>query len=158
MAKWQSKRDALMLSTKHDLKIVATGKRNRLNKVVMKPEIIICYNKEKQGIDILDQMASYFTPLRKTIRWYHKVAFEFMLSAAVVNALIVCQEITGNNVKIRKFRHDLIYALADVGEPGSARPSCALRTRPSTAPIHRPEEYEERDNRNRRKRRRCSKC
>ena len=103
MAKWQSKRDVLMLSTKHDLKIVATGKRNRINEVVMKPEIIICYNKGKQGIDISDQMASYFTPLRRTIRWYHKVAFEFMLNTTVVNALIIYQEITGNNVKIGQF-------------------------------------------------------
>ena len=51
-----------MFSTKHDLKIAATGKRNRLNEAVMKPEIIICYNKEKQGIDISDQMVSYFSP------------------------------------------------------------------------------------------------
>ena len=69
----------------------------------MKPEIIICYNKGKQGIDVSDQMASCFSPLRKTIRWYHKVAFEFMLNTAVVNALIVCQEIIGNNVKIGQF-------------------------------------------------------
>ena len=72
-----------MLSTKHDLEIVATGKKNKLNEDIMKPEIIIFYNKAKQGIDISDQMASYFTPLRKTLRWYHKIAFEYLLNTAV---------------------------------------------------------------------------
>ena len=82
----------------------AIGKRNRLNEAVMKPKIIICYNKGKQGIDISDQMASYFTPLRKIIRgYYHKVAFEFLLNTVVVNALTVYQEITGNNVKMSNF-------------------------------------------------------
>ena len=92
VAKWRSKREVLMLSTKHDLKMVDTGRKNRCNEKVMKPEIIMCYNKGKQGIDISDQMASYFTPLRKTVRWYHKIGFEFLLNTAVVNALIICNE------------------------------------------------------------------
>ena len=88
VAKWKSKREVLMLSTKRDLEMVDTGRKNRCNVAVMKPEIVMSYNKGKQGIDISDQMASYFTPLRKTIRWYHKIGFEFLLNTAVVNALI----------------------------------------------------------------------
>lgn len=42
------------------------------------------YNKNKQGIDVSDQMNSYFTPLRKSIRWYHKVAFQLLLGTSVV--------------------------------------------------------------------------
>ena len=87
VAKWRSKCEVLMLSTKHDLKMVDTGRKNRCNEKVMKPEIIMCYNKGKQGIDISDQIASYFTPLRKTVRWYHKIGFEFLLNTAVVNYL-----------------------------------------------------------------------
>ena len=96
VAKWKSKREVLMLSTKHDLEMVDTGRKNRCNEAVMKPEIVMSYNKGKQGIDILDQMSSYFTPLRKTIRWYHKIGFEFLLNTAVVNALIIYNEIRGN--------------------------------------------------------------
>ena len=73
--------------------MIDTGRKNRQNEKVMKPEIIMNYNKRKQGIDIFDQMASYFTPLRKTIRWYHKIGFEFLLNTAVVNALIIFNEI-----------------------------------------------------------------
>ena len=96
VAKWKSKREVLMLSTKHDLEMVDTGRKNRCNEAVMKPEIVMSCNKGKQGIDILDQMSSYFTPLRKTIRWYHKIGFEFLLNTAVVNALIIYNEIRGN--------------------------------------------------------------
>ena len=161
VAKWRSKRDVLMLSTKHDLEIVATGKKNKLNEDIMKPEIIISYNKAKQGIDISDQMASYFTPLRKTLRWYHKIAFEYLLNTAVINALIIYQEIKGHNVKIAQFRHDLIYSLANVDEAETRRLAPAISTRPVRPPnvsVHRLEESMERNNRNRRKRKRCCKC
>ena len=156
VAKWRSKREVLMLSTKHDLKSISTGKQNKFHEEIFKPEIIICYNKGKQGIDISDQMASYFTPLRKTIRWYHKIAFEFMLNTAVVNSLIIYQEISGKKIKIGQFRHNLICDIANVDEPQiSSNPP---RKRPSSVPVHKLEEYTERDKRNRRIRRRCSKC
>ncbi|XP_055918321.1 piggyBac transposable element-derived protein 4-like [Eupeodes corollae] len=77
IAKWKDKRDVLMLSTKHGLEEVGTGKRNRDGQEIKKLRMIVDYNHAKQGIDISDQMACYFTPLRKTIRWYHKIAFEF---------------------------------------------------------------------------------
>ena len=43
-----------------------------------------------------------------------------MLNTTVVNARIVYHEITRNKVKISQFQHNLIYALADAGEPGMA--------------------------------------
>ena len=87
-----------------------------------KPEIIMSHNKAKQGIDVSDQMASYFTPLRKIIRWYHKTGFEFLLKTAVVNAVIIFQELRGK-IHCANFRHDLIYALADMVPPTRGRPS-----------------------------------
>ncbi|KAF0750273.1 piggyBac transposable element-derived protein 4-like [Aphis craccivora] len=54
---------------------VVAREKNRKGEPIKKPESIIFYNKHKQGIDVSDQMTSYFSPLRKTIRWYHKVAF-----------------------------------------------------------------------------------
>lgn len=41
----------------------------------------------KQGVDVTDQMSSYFSPLRKSLFWYNKIVFELLLGAAVVNAL-----------------------------------------------------------------------
>jgi len=164
VAKWKSRRDVLMLSTKHDIGIVDTGRKNRLNEEVMKPEIICCYNQGKQGIDVSDQMASYFTPLRKTIRWYHKVGFEYLLNTAVINALIIYEEIRDEgHVQVAKFRHDLIYALAAM-TPFNPRISIQRR-RPAPAPAaaataasHHLEKYTERNSQNRLKRSRCTQC
>ena len=54
-----------MLTTNHDLNVVNSGRKNRRNEEVMRPEIIVSCNEGKQRVDISDQMASYFTPLRK---------------------------------------------------------------------------------------------
>ena len=140
VAKWRSKREVLLISTKHDINMVDTGRKNRQNEKVMKPEIIINYNKGKQGINISDQIASYFTPLRKTIRWYHKIGFEFLLNTAVVNALIIFNEIrSAQKTQIFKFSHDLIYSLAGMTDQSSklipvptSRCSLAASTAPST--------------------------
>ena len=159
IAKWKSRRDVIMLSTQHDLSMIGTGKKNRQNEEMKKPEIIMSYNKAKQGIDVSDQMASYFTPLRKTIRWYHKIGFEFLLNTAVVNAVIIFQELRGK-IHIANFRHDLIYALADMVPPTRGRPSQRIdRARASRrSASHHLEKFTERDSTNRLKRKRCSSC
>ena len=39
-------------------------------KVMFKPNILSDYNKGMAGIDRSNQMLSYYSALRKTIRWY----------------------------------------------------------------------------------------
>lgn len=65
--KWVDKRPVLMISSfpNHTDTIVRTGKQNR-NELI-KPPAIIAYNRAKKGVDISDQMSSYYTCLRKTI-------------------------------------------------------------------------------------------
>lgn len=58
-----------------------------------------------------DQMTSYFTPLRKTNRWYHKVVFQLLLGTAVVNSKIIYKELTGCNIQISNFRQQFIEEL-----------------------------------------------
>ena len=70
MLKWKDMRDVLVLSTKHFVRFVEITKRG---KVVKKPHIILEYNKAKGGVDLADQLASYSTPLRKSIRWYKRL-------------------------------------------------------------------------------------
>lgn len=53
-------------------------------------------------------MSSYFIPLRKTIRWYHKLAFQLLLGTAVTNALVLYNEVTRKQVPISEFRQELI--------------------------------------------------
>ena len=48
--------------------------RNSNGKVTMKPNIVRDYNAGMSGVDRFDQMLSYYSALRKTIRWPKKVA------------------------------------------------------------------------------------
>jgi len=51
-----------------------TEKKTRNHEDIFKLDVILFYNAGKAGIDLSDQLASYCTPMRKSIRWYHKVA------------------------------------------------------------------------------------
>lgn len=146
---WKDKRDVRFLSTKHWIEILNTGRKNRKGEDIKKPEAVIFYNKNKQGIDISDQMSSYFTPLRKTIRWYHKIAFQLLLGTAVVNSLILYKEITRKNIQISEFRQSIIEELGQFTNIYS--PS-------SHSKKHTLVNGRELNNDNRKKRRRCSKC
>ena len=115
--------------------------------------MIIDYNSAKQGIDLSDQMASYFAPLRKTIRWYHKIAFEFLLSTAVVNSLVLYKQIKPYTkiVDIRKFISECLCESPIIQDDGGAQ-------RPEPSKTHFLRTYETRDNRNRIIRKRCTEC
>lgn len=77
--------------------------KNRKGEEIQKSEAVIFYNKNKQVIDISDQITSYYTPLWKTIRWYHKLDSHLLLGTAVVNSLILYKEVTGKNIQISEF-------------------------------------------------------
>ncbi|CAH2002165.1 unnamed protein product [Acanthoscelides obtectus] len=114
IGKWKDKRDVPFLSTKHTLDIKATGKKNRKGEEVKKPSAILEYNAGKDGIDVSDQMASYFSPLRKTIRWYHKLMFEILLNTAVINSLNIYKHFKKQNIQVGAFREMLIESLTQV--------------------------------------------
>ncbi|KAJ8969806.1 hypothetical protein NQ314_001563 [Rhamnusium bicolor] len=67
--KWKDQRDVYILSTCHDDKMEVCGKkRNGDDK--LKPSAVVQYNMDKQGVDISDQLSSYYTSLRKSLTWY----------------------------------------------------------------------------------------
>ncbi|KAL6416736.1 hypothetical protein ACFW04_013189 [Cataglyphis niger] len=86
LMKWKDKRDVLMLSTKHSVETVTVRKHGSDR---VKPKLIVDYNDAKSSVDISDQMTAYCNPLRKTLKWYKKVALEFFLNTSVVNAWIL---------------------------------------------------------------------
>ncbi|XP_046666721.1 piggyBac transposable element-derived protein 4-like [Homalodisca vitripennis] len=88
---WKDKRRVLMISTRaEDQGILKdTGRKNSKGQPILKPSAVLAYNGAKKGVDVSDQLSSYYTPLRKTIRWYMKVAFELLLGTCVVNSLVV---------------------------------------------------------------------
>ena len=88
---WKDKRDVYTLSTcpEHDLQLAPTGKKNRNGEDILKPPSIIAYNTAKIGVDKSDQMSCYNSILRKSTKWYRKLAIELLLGTSMVNAWVV---------------------------------------------------------------------
>lgn len=52
--------------------------KNKRGVEISKPKPVIEYNKNMSGIDRCDQMLSYYSSPRKTIKWYKKVMFHLL--------------------------------------------------------------------------------
>ena len=68
------------------------------NTDVEKPMAVIDCNNAKKEVDIFDQMSSYYTRVRKTIKWYKKFFLEIFLGAAVVNAWYIHSRVTRKKI------------------------------------------------------------
>lgn len=88
--------------------LIGIGKRNRLGNDVKKPLAVLNYNKAKKGVDFSDQMSSYYTCLRKTIKWYKKVFFEILFGAGIVNAWLIHSKVSGSKTNMLSFRERVI--------------------------------------------------
>lgn len=112
--KWHDKRDVLMMSTFHDSEMVDTGKTDRQRNTVLKPTAVLDYNKWKQGIDVSDQMSTYYSPLRKSLIWYKKVAIELIFGSIVVNSQLLFNNITSQKLSLLQFTQELVRSLLDL--------------------------------------------
>jgi hypothetical protein len=56
LIKWKDKRETLMIYKKpsHSATMLDTRKTNELNEHIMKPQVVVNYNKGTQGIDLSD--------------------------------------------------------------------------------------------------------
>ncbi|CAF1214767.1 unnamed protein product [Adineta ricciae] len=115
LIKWKDKRDVLMISTKppHSATVVDTEKKtNKLNERIMKPQVVMDYNQGKQGIDLSDQLSSYYTCLRRSIKWYQKVAFELIFGTSIVNVYLIYKETyETSHMTMLQFRESLVRSL-----------------------------------------------
>lgn len=114
--KWMDKRNVLMLTTckDHDDNLIDTGKKKRgTDECIKKPGCVLLYNKTKKGIDFSDQMSSYYTTLKRGIKWWRKVVMELIFGTALINAWIVFNSIQTDGKKLPKrlFVEKLIESL-----------------------------------------------
>lgn len=58
-----------------------------------------------------DQMSSYSSPLRKTLKWYRKLGIELMLNTSVVNTWVMYTENSNIKISIVEFRKLLVEYL-----------------------------------------------
>nr|CAH7713899.1 unnamed protein product [Callosobruchus chinensis] len=67
---------------------------------------------QKKWVDISDQMSSYFSVLRKSLKWYRKVCFELLFGTSVVNAWVVYNDAAGSKLSMLNFKEKLARALS----------------------------------------------
>ena len=68
----KDKKDVLMISTKpsHSADVIDSGKTNFRNEPIMKPKVVVDYNKGRQGTDLAGQLSAYYTCLGQSLKWY----------------------------------------------------------------------------------------
>ena len=66
--------------------------------------MVVEYNLGKSLVDLSDQMIVYSSPLRKTLKWYKKLAIKLLLNICMVNAMVLFQQVILKNIQIPDFR------------------------------------------------------
>lgn len=121
--KWHDKRQVSMITSckTHKASLVDTGKINKkTNEMIKKPLCILTYNDNKKGIDYSDQMSSYYTTLRRGLKWYRKVMMEFLFGTALINAWIIYNSNTDKKMSKKEFTESIIETFGGrkLSEPG----------------------------------------
>ena len=108
---------ALSSLREHDDLLVEKGRRSRGGADVQKPKSVIDYNIAKKGVDMSDQMSSYYSSLKKTKRWYKKVAIDLITGTIAVNAWLIFNKYYSNKPwSLLQFKESITLSLL-TGEP-----------------------------------------
>nr|CAH7748743.1 unnamed protein product [Callosobruchus chinensis] len=107
VSKWKDKREVRMISTCHKHEMVKVKTRRGSEK--MKPKCILDYNAHMSGVDRADQMMSYHSSPRKTIRWYRKVFFH-LIDICLWNACFLYKK-RRTKKTLLEFRDDVLMEL-----------------------------------------------
>lgn len=164
VAKWWDKRNVTMLSTRHNIDMIDTGKMNKNKENIIKPKIIIDYKYGKSGIDLSNRLSNSNMSVRKSIRWYHKVATEILLGTSVVNALIIYNKCNPDKkLKITQFRETLVDEILELETLDKFKfigyePFTSANKIKIGNAKHIFQETTEKCNRNRKIRKRCAHC
>ena len=90
---------------------------NRHGKTKQIPNLIKDYNMNMSGVDRSDQMLSYHSALRKTIRWYKKVGVH-MIEMFVNNSHYLYAKATGEKMKVHQFKEIVVkYLIGHIARP-----------------------------------------
>lgn len=109
---WRDKRDVNMITTKHHPRLILS--RNRHNHFRNKPVEVDEYNRYMSGIDRSDQMMSYYSCPRRTVRWYKKVIFH-VLDMMLWNSFHIYKKHCVPQARFLNFRDDIVKSLLGIG-------------------------------------------
>lgn len=109
--------------------LVPTGKNSRNGEQIRKPKSVLDYNKAKKGVDLSDQMAAYYTPIRKQKNWYRKIALELLTATSVINAWIIFNKyISHKTWSFLNFKESLVLSLITSSPTETVRPGKRCRS------------------------------
>lgn len=111
VSKWKDKREVLMITSKFHPEMIQTT--NSYNQTKIKPKEVSEYNLNMAGVDRSDQLTSYYSCPRKSIRWYKKVMFH-LIDVTVVNSFLLYREITKSKMNLLSFREAIIKGLLEI--------------------------------------------
>jgi hypothetical protein len=88
----------------------------------MKPSAVIDYCSKMGGVDLMDQVSSYYEITRKSMKWWRKLAF-YLVDLCIVNSYQLYRKFSVDARKMShaQFRLVLVKALASRAEPSTPR-------------------------------------
>ena len=93
---WKGKKNVFMIFTRpsHSAAVVDFGKTSFQNEPSIKAKVVVDYNIGRQGADSSDQLSTYYTCLRGSIKWHRKVTFksELIFGTDIVHIYLVYEE------------------------------------------------------------------
>ncbi|XP_047536573.1 piggyBac transposable element-derived protein 4, partial [Vanessa atalanta] len=106
IGKWKDKREIHYVSTEFaDEMQEVTSKRGITTR---KPLAILRYNENMSGVDLQDQMISYYPCERETLRWYLKIFIHTMMMS-LVNSRLLYNKFSGKpKLSLYDFREKII--------------------------------------------------
>lgn len=104
--RWRDRRDVSMLNTfmEHSMQLVESSNPNNTRE---KPGTVVLYNSKMGAVDDADKVIAPVASIRKTYKWYRKVAFH-LIDLACYNAFLLRKHFTGTTTKYRLVLEELI--------------------------------------------------
>lgn len=106
VGKWKDKKEISYISTEFPDEIQEVTTRR--GTVATKPTAVVNYNKNMSGVDLQDQMLSYYPCERKNLRWYMNI-FIHTLMMSLINARVLYNKYSNQKrMKLYDFREKII--------------------------------------------------
>lgn len=110
VTKWRDKRVVTMISTYHNVEMIPC--KTKTNENILKPVVVVDYNKNMGGVDLRDQMIQgYMMERKRQSKWYIKV-FKRLMNVTILNSYIIWKK-THENTDHLSFRLELIKQIVE---------------------------------------------
>jgi len=147
---WKDSKTVFQLTNMGNCEIIDIQRRKKKAQVMLEgdggnpyetvtmPKVIADYTQYSKGVDLFDQLASYYNVPHRSRRWYIKIIYH-MLEIALVNSFVIFKKATNKYPSFLEFRKSIARGLVadarkekNVAETKTkAEISCLLKLVPS---------------------------